>query len=198
MGAVAGQAGDGEALLVEHPGVPEVGDEQAAVAAAQAVQLIGMPEAQLTLAHATVHLATAPKSNAVYAAWNQVKDDIRDKPAEPVPLHIRNAPTGLMKELGYGEGYQYAHGVPEAYIPQEYLPERLRGVTPARGSKILPDVPPIAESGLPGFEGAAWLMIAAPAIWCAKESPASRDTLRSRRSRARYAPTFCSWRTQPA
>ena len=68
-----------------------------------------------------------PKSNAVYAAWNQVKDDIRDKPAEPVPLHIRNAPTGLMANLGYGRDYQYAHDAPEALVSQEHLPDALRG-----------------------------------------------------------------------
>jgi putative ATPase len=79
------------------------------------------------LAQAACYLALAPKSNAVYAAWNQVKDDIRDKPAEPVPLHIRNAPTGLMANLGYGRDYQYAHDAPEARVSQEHLPDALRG-----------------------------------------------------------------------
>jgi putative ATPase len=79
------------------------------------------------LAEAAVYLATAPKSNRVYEAWNEAMRLARESPAEPVPLHIRNAPTKLMKELGYGDGYQYAHAVPEAYIPQEYLPVRLRG-----------------------------------------------------------------------
>lgn len=74
-----------------------------------------------------IYLATAPKSNSAYRALNAALEAARAWPAEPVPMHIRNAPTGMMKELGYGEGYQYAHGVADAYIPQEYLPERLRG-----------------------------------------------------------------------
>ena len=97
-----------------------------ALAARQTYELLGSPEGELALAEAAVYLATAPKSNRVYTAWNDALDLARESPAEPVPLHIRNAPTRLMQELGYGKGYQYAHGVPEAYIPQEYLPERLR------------------------------------------------------------------------
>jgi putative ATPase len=75
----------------------------------------------------TIYLATAPKSNSTKASLRAALDTARQSPAEPVPLHIRNAPTALMKELGYGSGYQYAHDAPEAYIPQEYLPTRLRG-----------------------------------------------------------------------
>jgi putative ATPase len=74
-----------------------------------------------------VYLATAPKSNSAKRALHAALDAARETPAEAVPLHIRNAPTPLMKELGYGQGYQYAHAVPEAYIPQAYLPERLEG-----------------------------------------------------------------------
>src|SRR5499433_2988159 len=74
-----------------------------------------------------LRLALAPKSNAVYAAWNQVRRDIQDKPAEPVPLHLRNAPTGLMANMGYGKGYQYAHDAKDARVAQEHLPEALRG-----------------------------------------------------------------------
>jgi putative ATPase len=74
-----------------------------------------------------IYLATAPKSNSGLRALSAAFETARETPGAPVPFHIRNAPTGLMKELGYGEGYQYAHGVPEAYIPQEYLPEALRG-----------------------------------------------------------------------
>ena len=95
--------------------------------AKEAYHFLGTPEGELALAQATCYLALAPKSNAVYAAWNQVKDDIREKPAEPVPLHIRNAPTGLMAHLGYGQGYQYAHDAPDALVSQEHLPEALRG-----------------------------------------------------------------------
>jgi putative ATPase len=100
---------------------------QLAIAARDTYHFLGSPEGDLALAEAAVYLATAPKSNRVYEAWNAALALARESPAEPVPLHIRNAPTGLMKELGYGKGYQYAHAVPEAYIPQEYLPERLRG-----------------------------------------------------------------------
>jgi putative ATPase len=98
-----------------------------AIAARDAYHFLGSPEGELALAEAAVYLATAPKSNRVYEAWNEAMRLARESPAEPVPLHIRNAPTPLMKELGYGDGYQYAHAVPEAYIPQEYLPTRLRG-----------------------------------------------------------------------
>ncbi len=97
--------------------------------AKDAYHFLGTPEGELALAQAVCYLALAPKSNAVYAAWNAVKDDIRDKPAEPVPLHIRNAPTGLMSNLGYGTGYQYAHDAPDARVDQEHLPEALRGRT---------------------------------------------------------------------
>jgi putative ATPase len=74
-----------------------------------------------------IYLATAPKSNASYRGLSSALEAARGTPAAAVPLHIRNAPTRLMRDLGYHEGYQYAHAVPEAYIPQEYLPEELRG-----------------------------------------------------------------------
>jgi putative ATPase len=95
--------------------------------ARDAYHFLGTPEGELALAQAVCYLALVPKSNAVYAAWNAVKDDIREKPAEPVPLHIRNAPTGLMASLGYGHGYQYAHDAPDAMVSQEHLPDALRG-----------------------------------------------------------------------
>src|SRR4030095_8960242 len=94
--------------------------------AKDAYHFLGTPEGELALAQATCYLAMAPKSNAVYAAGNQGKDDIRDKPAEPVPLHIRNAPTGLMANLRYGRDYQDAHDAPEALVSQEHLPDALR------------------------------------------------------------------------
>src|SRR5262249_16910288 len=90
--------------------------------AKDAYHFLGTPEGELALAQAVCYLALAPKSNAVYKAWDAVKDDIREKPAEPVPLHIRNAPTGLMSNLGYGKGYQYAHDAPGAQVSQEHLP----------------------------------------------------------------------------
>ncbi len=98
-----------------------------AIAARDAYHFLGSPEGELAIAEAAVYLATAPKSNAVYRAWGAALELARETPAEPVPLHLRNAPTPLMKELGYGRDYQYAHSVPEAYIPQDYLPTRVAG-----------------------------------------------------------------------
>jgi putative ATPase len=95
--------------------------------AKDAYHFLGTPEGELALAQATCYLALAPKSNAVYTAWNAVRHDIHEQPAEPVPLHLRNAPTGLMSNLGYGRGYQYAHDAPEAQVSQEHLPDALRG-----------------------------------------------------------------------
>src|SRR6184192_806254 len=97
------------------------------LAAKDAYDFLGSPEGELALAQATLYLAMAPKSNAAYVAYNEARADVEAAPAEPVPLHIRNAPTGLMKELGYGEGYQYAHDAPDARVDQEHLPESLRG-----------------------------------------------------------------------
>ncbi len=98
-----------------------------ALAAKDAYHFLGSPEGELALAEAVVYLATAPKSNKVYEAFAQASEAAREHPAAPVPLHIRNAPTPLMKELGYGDGYKYAHRFEGAYAPQEYLPEPLRG-----------------------------------------------------------------------
>lgn len=100
-----------------------------ALAARDAYHSLGSPEGDLALAEAAVYLATAPKSNRVYLAWGAALEAAREFPAEGVPLHIRNAPTSLMKELGYGKGYQYAHDVPDAYTPQRYLPDALEGST---------------------------------------------------------------------
>lgn len=100
-----------------------------AVTAAQTYERLGSPEGELALAEAAVYLATAPKSNRVYAAWQVAQDRARATPAAAVPLHLRNAPTALMQELGYGAGYQYAHAVPDAYLPQSYLPAAVDGQT---------------------------------------------------------------------
>ncbi len=97
------------------------------LAAKEAYDFLGSPEGELALAQATLYLALAPKSNASYAAYNEARADVDAAPADPVPLHIRNAPTGLMKDLGYGTGYQYAHDAPDARVHQEHLPESLRG-----------------------------------------------------------------------
>ncbi len=96
------------------------------LAAKEAYDFLGSPEGELALAQATLYLALAPKSNAVYLAYNEAKADVAERPAEPVPLHIRNAPTRLMKDLGYGAGYAYAHDAPDARVDQEHLPEALR------------------------------------------------------------------------
>jgi len=100
---------------------------QVAVAAQQAVHVIGLPEGRIPLAQAVTYLATAPKSNASYLAIDAALAEVRNSGALPVPLHIRNAPTKLMKELGYHQGYQYAHDRPEAVVTQTHLPEQLRG-----------------------------------------------------------------------
>ncbi len=100
-----------------------------AIAAAETYERLGSPEGELALAEAAVYLATSPKSNRVYAAWKAALEAARATPAAPVPLHLRNAPTKLMKELGYGSGYQYAFEVPEAYLPQDYLPPELASRT---------------------------------------------------------------------
>lgn len=100
---------------------------QVAVSVYQACHFLGMPECNVHLAHAAVYLSMAPKSNALYRACEACKEDIHDSPAEPVPLQIRNAPTGLMKELHYGEGYQYAHDTEEKLTKMECLPDALKG-----------------------------------------------------------------------
>lgn len=98
-----------------------------AMAAQQAVHFIGMPEGALALAEAAVYLALAPKSNALYQAYGAAQRDVAETRNDPVPLHLRNAPTRLMRELGYGRGYRYAHDEPGAIGTQQYLPERLAG-----------------------------------------------------------------------
>jgi putative ATPase len=98
-----------------------------AVAAKEAYHFLGTPEGELALAQCVTYLATAPKSNAVYVAFGEAQADVAAAPADPVPLHIRNAPTTLMKEVGYAEGYKYAHDYEGARVEQEYLPESLRG-----------------------------------------------------------------------
>ena len=98
-----------------------------AVAAKEAVHFIGMPEGNTALAQAALYLATAPKSNAVYTAYTRASADAHAQVAEPVPLHLRNAPTRLMKDLQYGAGYQYAHAEPDAVADMTCLPQNLEG-----------------------------------------------------------------------
>jgi putative ATPase len=90
-------------------------------------QTLGSPEGDLALAQVVIYLATAPKSNAVYAAYNQVMRDIKETGSLPVPMHIRNAPTKLMKDIGYGKGYQYAHDHEGGIVAQDHLPPELAG-----------------------------------------------------------------------
>lgn len=91
------------------------------------VHNIGMPEARITLANTTIYLATSPKSNSAYMAINRAMKQVADEGYRPVPLHLRNAPTSLMKEQGYGDGYQYAHDYAENFAYQEFMPEGLEG-----------------------------------------------------------------------
>ena len=102
---------------------------QVAVSALQAFQVIGLPEGRIIMGQAVTYLATAPKSNASYVGIDSALAEVRKSGALPVPLHIRNAPTKLMKEQGYGKGYQYAHDYEDGYAGQECLPEKLAGRT---------------------------------------------------------------------
>jgi putative ATPase len=98
-----------------------------ALNAMEAFRFLGPPEGELALAQAAVYLATAPKSNSIYRAYGEVQETVASAGSLPVPLHIRNAPTALMKDIGYGRGYQYAHDFKDAFTPQDYLPDELRG-----------------------------------------------------------------------
>jgi putative ATPase len=97
-----------------------------AVSAQQAVHFIGMPEGNLALAEAVVYLATAPKSNSLYLAYSQVQQDVQKTRNEPVPLHLRNPVTRLMRKEGYSKGYKYAHNYAGHFVPQQNLPDALK------------------------------------------------------------------------
>jgi putative ATPase len=114
-------------MAIEDIGLADPRGLSIALAAKDAYHFLGSPEGDLAIAEAIVYLATAPKSNHVYSAWGSALQAARDHPAEPVPLHIRNAPTQLMKHLGYGEGYRYDHAEGGHSAGQEYLPDALRG-----------------------------------------------------------------------
>jgi putative ATPase len=113
-------------MAVEDIGLAEPNALALCMAARDAVDFIGMPEGNLALAQAVVYLSVAPKSNALYNAYGAVQQDVEHTAAEPVPLHLRNAPTGLMKGLGYGQGYQYAHDKENKVADMECLPDSLR------------------------------------------------------------------------
>jgi putative ATPase len=114
-------------MAVEDIGLADPNALSLCMAARDAVDFIGMPEGNLALAQAVVYLSVAPKSNALYTAYGSVQADVEQTAADPVPLHLRNAPTSLMKGLGYGRGYQYAHDLDSKVADMECLPENLRG-----------------------------------------------------------------------
>jgi putative ATPase len=116
-------------MAVEDIGLAEPGALALCMAARDAVDFIGMPEGNLALAQAVVYLSVAPKSNALYTAYSAVQEDVENTAAEPVPLHLRNAPTRLMKGLGYGRDYQYAHDVEGKVAHMQSLPDSLRDRT---------------------------------------------------------------------
>ena len=114
-------------MATEDIGLAEPGALAVTLAAKDAFDFLGAPEGNLALAQAAVYLSLAPKSNAVYAAYGNVLEDVHKTEADPVPLHLRNAPTNLMKNLGYGEGYKYAHNFDEKVTDMSCLPENLAG-----------------------------------------------------------------------
>ena len=116
-------------MSVEDIGLAEPNALALCMAARDAVDFIGMPEGNLALAQAVVYLCAAPKSNALYTAYGAVQQDVEQIAADPVPLHLRNAPTSLMKGLGYGKGYQYAHDAEEKVSDMQCLPDSLRDRT---------------------------------------------------------------------
>jgi putative ATPase len=99
-----------------------------AVAAQQAFHLLGRPEGDLALAEAAIYLATAPKSNALYRAYSEARRQAKERGSLPVPMELRNAPTELMRNLGYGRDYRYPHDFPDAHVPMSYLPEDLQHI----------------------------------------------------------------------
>ncbi len=113
-------------MSVEDIGLADPNALSLCLAARDAVDFIGMPEGNLALAQAVIYLSMAPKSNALYAAYGNVQQDVEQTAADPVPLHLRNAPTGLMKKLGYGKGYQYAHELESKVADMQCLPDNLR------------------------------------------------------------------------
>lgn len=114
-------------IASEDVGLADPRGLEVAVAAWKAVEAVGLPECDLALAQAVVYLACAPKSNALYLSLGEAKRDVLNRPNEPVPLHLRNAPTALMKQLGYGKGYQYAHDFETKVAPMDCLPPSLKG-----------------------------------------------------------------------
>src|SRR6202045_3861340 len=113
-------------MAVEDIGLADPNALSQCMAARDAVDFLGMPEGNLALAQAVVYLSVAPKSNSLYTAYSEIQADVERTAAEPVPLHLRNAPTGLMKNIGYGQGYQYAHDLESKVADMQCLPDNLR------------------------------------------------------------------------
>jgi len=124
---------------------------QVAVAALQAVELVGLPEGVLPMSQAAIYLALAPKSNTAIAAYGNARRLVQERGALPVPLKLRNAPTSLMKGLGYGGGYRYPHNFEGHYVAEEYLPDALKGE----------EIVSLSESGLEKVLGERWREIKA-------------------------------------
>jgi putative ATPase len=124
---------------------------QVAVAALQAVELVGLPEGVLPMSQAAIYLTLAPKSNAAIVAYGAARKLVQERGALPVPLKLRNAPTALMKGLGYGGGYRYPHNFEGNYVPEEYLPDALRGE----------EIVKLSENGLEKVLGERWREIKA-------------------------------------
>jgi putative ATPase len=124
---------------------------QVAIAALQAVELVGLPEGVLPMSQAAVYLALAPKSNTAIAAYGNARRLVQERGALPVPLKLRNAPTALMKGMGYGGGYRYPHNYEGHYVAEEYLPDALRGE----------EIVKLSESGLEKALGERWRAIKA-------------------------------------
>jgi putative ATPase len=116
-------------MAVEDIGLADPNALAVTLAARDAFDFLGMPEGDLALAQAVVYLAVAPKSNALYTAYDAVLGDVERTAQDPVPLHLRNAPTGLMKAFGYGQGYQYAHDLEEKVADMQCLPDNLKDRT---------------------------------------------------------------------
>ncbi len=114
-------------LAAEDIGLADPAALTLAVSTQQAVHFIGMPEGAIPLAEATIYLASAPKSNSAYVALNRVRDEVRRTPGEPVPMHLRNAVTGMMSSMGYGKNYKYGHDYEHHFVEQDYLPPSLKG-----------------------------------------------------------------------
>jgi putative ATPase len=114
-------------MAIEDIGLADPRALEQAIAAQQAVHFLGIPEGDQALAQVAIYLAVAPKSDAAYRALNSAMETVARKPAEPVPMQLRNAPTRAMKEWGYGAGYQHAHQFEDALAPMECLPDSLRG-----------------------------------------------------------------------